>query len=256
MVVHLVGRAHLTMILFIKHIDIEGPGTLGDFFSDRGYITKTIDLGAGDRLPISWDGIKALVILGGPMNVDEEDKYPFLKAEDSFIQEALAQEIPLLGICLGAQLLAKACRASVGKSPQKEIGFFSVELTSAGVHDPLFQGLERKLEVFQWHGDMFQIPKGAEWLASSCGCPHQAMRIGRYAYGLQFHLEITDRSIREWTEEYLDQGDTTLIAQRQKMVDDYQNKKERFKDVADKIYENFLKIIAEKNTTVNAKARL
>lgn len=241
------------MILFVKHIDIEGPGTLGDFLEAHGYATKTIDLGAGDRLPHSFRDIQAVVILGGPMNVYEEDKYPFLKKEDVFIKEALAREIPLMGICLGSQLLAKACGAGVGKSPRKEIGFSPVQLTPAGTRDPLFQGLERELEIFQWHEDMFEIPLGARWLATSPGCPHQAMRVGRCAYGLQFHVEITGRSVREWSDGYFDRKDTAAMAQKRKMLEDYQKKREQFNRVADKIYTNFLEIITRNNAKTYAK---
>lgn len=231
------------MILFIKHIDIEGPGTLGDFFTGQGYVTKTIDLGAGDHLPDSLDGMEAVIILGGPMNVYEEDKYPFLKKEDIFIKEALARGIPLMGICLGSQLLAKAAGAAVGKSPQKEVGFFPIQLTQEGRRDPLFRGLNKELEIFQWHEDMFQIPAGAQWLAASSACPHQALKVGPNAYGLQFHIEITDRSIREWSDGYWDRKDTAAMVKKREMLEDYQKKKEQFNRVADKIYNNFLAIV-------------
>ncbi len=110
------------MILIIKHIDIEGPGTFGDFLTTKGEPFRIVELGAGEKLPSNLDGIHAVVVLGGPMNVYEEDKYPFLKDENSFIQDVLKKEIPYFGICLGSQLLAKAAGARVVRSPVKEIG--------------------------------------------------------------------------------------------------------------------------------------
>jgi GMP synthase-like glutamine amidotransferase len=230
-------------ILFVKHIDIEGPGTLGDFFKRYGYQEITVDLGAGDDLPEDIDRFDAVVVLGGPMNVDEEDKYPFLKKENEFIQQVLKKEIPFLGICLGSQLLAKACRAKVTKSPQKEVGFFDVSLTEDGKKDPLFQRLSQDVLVYQWHEDMFAIPSEAKLLAGSKGCPHQALRVGKNAYGLQFHVEVTDKSIREWSEGYFKKGDLAYTKKAQDMIDDYKNKKKEFHDVGNRIYKNFLEII-------------
>ena len=128
------------MILIIKHIDIEGPGTLGDFLDSQGEACCTLELGAGEPLPVDAKAYKAVVVLGGPMNVYEEDRYPFLKSENEFIQKVLRQEIPFLGICLGAQLLAKAAGAQVVRSPVKEIGWYRVEFTPEGRKDPLLEG--------------------------------------------------------------------------------------------------------------------
>ena len=127
------------MILIVKHIDIEGPGTLGDFLKAQGEKFSIIELGSGDQLPADLKAFKAVVVLGGPMNVDEEDRYPFLKPENIFIQKVLTAKIPYLGICLGSQLLAKAAGARVVKSPVKEIGWYKIKLTSEGEKDPLFK---------------------------------------------------------------------------------------------------------------------
>ena len=146
------------MILFIQNIPIEGPETIGDFFAENGFESKIVDLQSAEQLPDSLEGIEAVVCFGGPMNVYEEDKYPFLRGEDGFIKKVLEKEVPFLGICLGSQLLAKAVGAEVVKSPQEERGFFNVFLTECGKKDPLFSGLKGTLGVFQWHGDMFNIP--------------------------------------------------------------------------------------------------
>lgn len=231
------------MILILKHIEIEGPETIGQFFTEEGFAIKVLDLHKGDRLPEIFDHLDAVISLGGPMNVYEEDKYPFLKEENVFLQGILKRGIPFMGICLGGQLLAKASGSKVGRSPEKEIGFAPVQLTPAGKKDPLFEGVTGSLDVFQWHEDMFEVPSAGTLLASSSVCPNQAFRVGKCAYGVQFHIEITDKSIREWSDEYSQASDRTFAQRKKTMLEDYQKKKDQFHDVADKIYANFLDII-------------
>ncbi|HBO96460.1 MAG TPA: GMP synthase [Candidatus Omnitrophica bacterium] len=231
------------MILILKHVEIEGPETIGRFFTDEGFEIRVLDLYKGDRLPGTFDHLDAVVSLGGPMNVYEEDKYPFLKEENVFLRGVLERGIPFMGICLGGQLIAKASGSKVGRSPEKEIGFSPVQLTAAGKKDPLFQGVAEPLDVFQWHEDMFEVPAAGTLLASSPACPHQAFRVGPCAYGVQFHIEITDQSIREWSDAYFPAGDRTFAEKKKAMLADYQKKKDQFHDVADKIYANFLEII-------------
>jgi GMP synthase (glutamine-hydrolysing) len=230
------------MILILKHIDIEGPGTLGEYLKAKKEPFRIVELGAGEQLPTDLKEIKAVVVLGGPMNVDEEATYPFLKAENAFIQKVLKEEIPFLGICLGSQLLAKAAGAKVGKSPVKEIGWYHVQLTPDGKNDPLFQGFRENDEIYHWHGDMFEIPADGALLATAPGCPHQALRIGKNAYGIQFHVEVTDVSIKEWCDEY---SANDLPGRREHcaaMLDGYQKNKETFNRQANQLYENFLNL--------------
>jgi GMP synthase (glutamine-hydrolysing) len=136
--------------------------------------------------------------MGGPMNVYEEERYPFLKREDLFIKEAIQRGKPVLGICLGSQLIAKALGARVFKAPAKEIGWFDVSLTEEGSRDLLFRAFPEFFPVFQWHEDTFDIPRGAKLLATSDSVPHQVFRYAENAYGLQFHLEVTEVMVREW----------------------------------------------------------
>jgi len=231
------------MILIIKHIDIEGPGTLGDFLKAQEEPFCIIELGAGGQLPADPKVFKAVVVLGGPMNVDEEERFPFLKPENDFIQKVLKAEVPYLGICLGSQLLAKAAGARVVKSPVKEIGWYQVQLTAEGKKDPFFSGFRQEDPVYQWHGDMFQLPLNGQLLASAQGCPHQALRVGGNAYGLQFHVEITDKSIKEWCEEYCETDLPGRRTQAQSMMDDYWKHKKAFDAQAQRLYQNFLDII-------------
>ncbi|PIW59048.1 MAG: GMP synthase [Candidatus Omnitrophica bacterium CG12_big_fil_rev_8_21_14_0_65_50_5] len=229
-------------ILYIKNMSIEGPELIETFFEKNGLEGMTLDLSQGDKLIYDPREFDAVVVLGGPMNVYEEDKYPFLKKETEFIRNVVESEVPYLGVCLGSQLLAKACGAKVGQSPAAEIGFSNVRLTDDGKKDPLFDGLGKNFNVFQWHGDMFFIPKNGEWLATSDICPHQAMRVGECAYGLQFHFEVTDRNIREWAGEYF-AGDPQAEQKIKKMMADYSRNEKSYLAMSKKICSNFAKIV-------------
>jgi GMP synthase (glutamine-hydrolysing) len=188
-------------VLILMHVDQEGPGLIEDCSRELAIPYEIRNLGAGAALP-KLDDFTHIVILGGPMNVYEEDRYPFLGREDLFIKEALQRGKSVLGICLGAQLMAKALGARVFRAPVKEIGWFEVSLTSQGLADPLFAGFPKTFSVFQWHGDTFDLPKGAQLLATSPAVLHQAFRYGEAAYGLQFHLEVTEGMVRQWMEGY------------------------------------------------------
>ncbi len=132
------------------------------------------------------------------MNVDQTDRYPGLLAEIDWIREAVAADLPVLGICLGSQLLAAALGANVSAGEKKEIGWYTVQLTDAALSDPVFSLCRHEEIVFQWHGCTFDLPAGAVRLASSRLFPNQAFRYGRAVYGLQFHLETTDQMIEAW----------------------------------------------------------
>ena len=185
--------------LIIKHIDMEGPGLIGVYLRQKKISYQILNLEKGTPLPI-MDDFTHIVILGGPMNVYEDDRYPFLRDEDLFIKEAIQRGKIILGICLGAQLIAKALGAKVSKAPIKEIGWFDISLTEEGSRDPFFSFLPKTFSVFQWQEDTFEIPHQGKLLATSRSVPHQAFRYGENAYGLQFHLEVTKEMIHEWME--------------------------------------------------------
>ena len=201
-------------ILIVKHVEQEGPGMLGKIMDNAGWQLVTVELGRKEPLPERLDSFAAVVVLGGPMNVYEEEAYPFLKQEDVLIKQVLKEEIPFLGICLGAQLLAKACGARVMKAIRKEVGWHSVELTKKARQDRLFKRVESPLTVFQWHEDTFDIPEGGVLLATSALVRNQAFRMGSSAYGLQFHIEVSLDMVEQWmkdeksvnTDEILRQG--------------------------------------------------
>jgi GMP synthase-like glutamine amidotransferase len=173
------------------------------------------------------------------MNVDEEEKYPFLREEKIFIKELLKKEIPLLGICLGGQLLAQVCGAEVKKAPYEEIGWFKIKLTKKGENDPLFKGCRIPLEVFQWHEDAFDIPKEAVLLATSKDF-YQAFKIGKNAYGLQFHIEVTPQMIELWIDKYLNKEEKEKM--RNIVIESYEKKGSFLRQVK-KILNNFYQIM-------------
>jgi GMP synthase-like glutamine amidotransferase len=189
------GRDPMRFLVF-QHVACEHPGALAPLMRARGIAWDTVELDAGDAIP-PLAGYDALLVFGGPMNVDEEDRFPWLGAEVATIREAVARDLPYLGFCLGAQLLAKALGAPVTPAPAPEVGLMPVQLTAAGAADPLFRGLPAELAVFQWHGDTFAVPEGAVLLATAPTCAHQAFRRGR-AYGLQFHVEVTPDMVDDW----------------------------------------------------------
>lgn len=224
-------------LLVLQHVDCEGLGYFEEPLIKAGLNLKFIKLYEGKTVP-DVTNFNALIVLGGYMNVYEEDTYPFLKSEDVAIKETIDANIPYLGVCLGAQLLAKALDAKVYANEVKEIGFYDVELTESGKADSLFEGLPANLESFQWHGDTFDLPKGAELLASSKLCTHQAFRY-QNAYGLQFHLETTSKMISQWCELYSDElnaFDSSLVIKPDNTL--------IIKPFAEKLIKNFIKIIS------------
>lgn len=227
-------------LLVLKHIACEGPGRLADFASRHGVAIREIDLENGEPLP-KLDAFSALIVLGGPMNVYEEERFPFLAPETELIREALRRKLPILGLCLGGQLLAKAAGGRVTKNPVKEIGNFSVNLTQPGKQDPLFYGFAASFPVFQWHGDTFSDVAYGVVLASSPLCAHQAFRVGENAYGLQFHVEITLAMARSWLNEY----DAEVVAEKvdmEKVVREFEAKEADYAKLSDSLFTNFFRI--------------
>ncbi|MBI1910576.1 MAG: gamma-glutamyl-gamma-aminobutyrate hydrolase family protein [Deltaproteobacteria bacterium] len=186
-------------VLVIQHVPHEGLGIIGPMLESAGIGADCIKV-YKDKLPRDAQGYDGLIVLGGPMGVYEEDTYPFISKEIKLIQSALKDRLPILGICLGSQLLAKAAGASVYKGNAKEIGWFNISLTEEGKKDRLLMGLPGELTVFQWHGDTFDVPSNGVNLVSSELFPNQLIKVGPCAYGVQFHLEVTERMVDEWTE--------------------------------------------------------
>ncbi len=192
--------------LILKNVRSEGPGTIADYLSEARIPYGTVELGEGEAPP-PLDGYGYLIVMGGPMGVYEMENFPHLAIGSRLIREAINRGMRVLGVCLGAQLIAYCLGAKVYKGPQAEIGWRHIELTAEGVKDPLMRKLAmhpgvgdfwRKFKVFQWHEDTFEIPAGAVRLAGSPLYENQAFRYGENVYAFQFHIEVTEKMVREW----------------------------------------------------------
>lgn len=180
----------------LQHVPFEALGSIEPWAREAGHALATTHLYRGDPLP-SVSDLDLLVVLGGPMSVHDEARFAWLVGEKRFIERTIAAGRRVLGICLGAQLIAQVLGARVHTAAEKEIGWFAVEATAAARTAALFQGFPRRLEAFHWHGDTFDIPAGAVHVARSAACAHQAFTFAERVVGLQFHLETTPDGARE-----------------------------------------------------------
>ena len=182
--------------LAIRHLHFEDLGSLEPLLQARGYQLRYVDAPLHDLAALDAHAPDLLIVLGGPIGAYDDALYPFLAAEVALLHQRLASARPVLGICLGAQLIARALGASVYPLGHKEIGFAPLTLTDAGRASPL-AALE-DVAVLHWHGDQFDIPAGAAHLASTAIGAHQAFALGSQVLGLQFHLEADPSRIESW----------------------------------------------------------
>jgi GMP synthase (glutamine-hydrolysing) len=172
------------------------PGYLGDILQEHDIaceVVKVEETPVPD--PTDYD---AMIAMGGPQHVGQNDRYPYLVGATAAIRRAVDNEIPYLGLCLGGQLLASAMGAQVRPHISTTVGFYEVFFTEVGKRDPLFAGLPGYQQVFHWHEDTFDIPQGAVQLATNEYTPNQVFRFGRHAYGTQFHIEATPSMFDVW----------------------------------------------------------
>jgi GMP synthase (glutamine-hydrolysing) len=183
-------------VVAVRHVHFEHLGTFAGVLERAGWSIRIVDAGVEDVSGIDPSAPDLLVVLGGPIGAYEEDKYPFLRDELRLLEQRLASGRPVIGICLGAQLMARALGARVYPGPAKEIGWHPLTLTAAGQESPLVH-LDG-VPVLHWHGDTFDLPQGAQLLASTDICRHQAFALGRNVLGLQFHAEVDAADIERW----------------------------------------------------------
>ena len=221
-------------VLILKNVPAEGPGTIEDYLRERGIGFRVIDL-QSESSP-TMQNEDTLVIMGGPMSVNDADVYPFISKEVALAADFMRKGKKVFGVCLGAQIMAKALGANVYPGPEKEIGWYDIELLEEGIRDPVMSKLAvhpragdfwKKFRVFHWHGETFDLPKGAVWLAKSALYPHQAFRYGNNSYAFQFHIEVRKETVYEWLkDEPVDMG--KIAKETEAFYDDYHGRAVNF----------------------------
>jgi len=188
-------------VLVFQHDPFEDLGFFAEVLEKQRTDYRVLRLFHGEMPAEDWERIGALIILGGPMSVNDEEQFPFLRWEKRIIRAAIDEAVPVVGICLGAQLIATTLGTMVYHGRVKEIGWSPISITAHGQVDSLLGYLPENATVFQWHGDGFELPAGAIRLASSVNYKNQAFRVGKNIYALQFHLEVTPPMIARWIDE-------------------------------------------------------
>ncbi len=234
-------------VLIVKNISREGSGLLGGLLDSHSISYQVADLDAGDTFPSPVD-FKAVVVLGGPDSANDATEK--MQNELVRIREAVDAGVPYLGICLGLQTLVKAMGGSVVKNPVREIGFrdpegnlFTVELTEAGKHDPLFAGMGESFGVFHLHGETVELAAGMELLGEGAFCRNQIVRVGENAYGIQCHFELTDQMFNTWLAEDPD----LKQSDEEQLRSDFAQVKAPYTEIGLKLFTNFLRIAGFKS---------
>ncbi|SLN19152.1 GMP synthase [glutamine-hydrolyzing] [Roseovarius litorisediminis] len=236
-------------ILVLQHERVEHPGIFRQFLAEDGHTWDAIELDEGETLP-PLEGYDALWVLGGPMDVWQEDAHPWLKDEKALIREAVEEKgLPFLGLCLGHQLLAEALGGEVGKSETPEIGVLEVQLTETGATGVLFDGIPERFDALQWHSaEITKLPAGAQVLATSPACTVQAMKWGTRAFSMQFHIEIESDTVKNWADipEYAGALETAMGKGAVAAFDAAcAEQMDTFNNMAERLYINWLQATAK-----------
>ena len=231
-------------VVVFQHDPFEDLGFFAEVLEKQQTAYRVIRLFHDEMPAENWDEVKALIILGGPMNVDDEASFPFLRWEKRIIRAAIDDAVPVLGVCLGAQLIATTLGAVVFHGSVKEIGWSPISITAHGQVDSLLGYLPEIATVFQWHGDGFELPSGAILLASSQHFRTQAFRLGKTIYGLQFHLEVTPRMIERWIEERSKDLALAPYVQPDKIMADTHNYAPALKYYGERFLSEFVRRVA------------
>ncbi|MCX6150901.1 MAG: type 1 glutamine amidotransferase [Ignavibacteriales bacterium] len=222
----------------LLHVPFEGPAYINDWVKEKNHGISFTKFYMNQNPP-KIDDFDWLIIMGGPMNIYEEEKYPWLIKEKEFIKEAIKKGKVVIGICLGSQLIADALGSRVYKNENKEIGWFPVQLTKSAKHHPLFKFLPNEINVFHWHGETFNLPKDAIHLAESKACKNQMFIYKQRVIGIQFHLEMTKKSIEEIIENCQDELQQNIYVQTAEEIKnqmDYSNQcNNLMKELLDKL---------------------
>lgn len=224
-------------VLSINNINIENLGIFKDFFRNDGYVIEEINA-SYQQIPENVNKYDAIFILGGPMSAN--DDFDYLKREKTLIKKTLDDHIPLMGICLGSQLIASVCGGSVYKGNKKEIGWYNVKIKKDGQNNLFSSFMENEIEVFQWHGETFVLPPDAEILSAS-DLYTQAFKINT-AFGIQFHFEVTKDMILNWIKEYANE----LVMEKipnEVLINQIDIKIKKLNSTAETIYKNFISYV-------------
>jgi len=193
----------MAKIYVLQHHPVENLGTIADALEGAALAWQYVRVADGQPVPANMKGAGGLIVMGGPMGVYQTDRYPWLRDEMRLIEDAMKLNLPVLGVCLGAQILAAALGAKVDRNPNgKEIGWHPIRLHDSAKDDRLMRGLPATMTPFHWHGDIFDLPPGAISLASLEKTPCEAFRMGDQAYGFQFHFEVTREGVAAMAEAF------------------------------------------------------
>jgi GMP synthase-like glutamine amidotransferase len=227
-------------ILIFRHAPHEGPGYLADYLGRRRLPWRLIRIDRNDPVPSSIDGVPGIVLMGGPMSVN--DPLPWIPKVTDLIRQAVAAEVPVLGHCLGGQLISKALGGAITRNPVKEIGWLPVtRVENQAAHDWL-DGLPHEFEVFHWHGETFTIPPGATRILASHDCPNQGFVIGK-TLAFQCHIEMTGAMVREWARVGVDEltPATATVQTAAEMTRDLEPRVARLQALADRFYDRWIR---------------
>jgi GMP synthase-like glutamine amidotransferase len=203
----------MAKIIVLQHHPAENLGAIADALEGAALAWQYVRIHDGHPVPKDMKGAGGLIVMGGPMSVYQTERFPFLPCEMKLIEDAIKQDRPVLGVCLGAQIVAAALGAKVEKNPAgKEIGWFPVVLHAPAHEDRLFRGVAQTITPFHWHGDHFELPSGAVSIASSEKTPCQAFRYGEKTWALQFHLEVTRIGIENMSNAFARELDREKIS--------------------------------------------
>jgi len=228
--------------LLVQNCESEGFGLYEAFLRERG-VDCLVHHAYRDGAFPDLTGFDLVVAGGTPLSANSVGEHAFLRAEWALLERVVRTCIPYLGICFGAQLMARVLGARVGRSPTREVGGIEVELTSRGVSSPFLRGFPPRFPAFTWHGEAFGVPRGGRLLARGTGCPNQAFARGR-ALGLQFHLETTAEEAAAWADEYEDEL-AALGRSKEEVVRECREREGAMGPLSHRLMDNLLEMAAE-----------
>ena len=237
-------------LLVLQHVAHELLGTLNPLLKRAGFRIRYVNFARHPAAQPSLNGYDGLIVLGGPMSVNDAARLPHLTTELRLIEDAIQRDLPILGICLGAQLIAKTLGAHVYPNREKEIGWYDLSPTEHAGADRLLLALEKTEKIFQWHGETFDIPRSTSRLAFSTLCDNQAFRYGQKVYGFQFHMEVDEPMIHRWLR--VPENQREIAALRgdhhiEQIYDDTAQHMARLSDISERVFKAFIELFGIEN---------